>query len=265
MVAAAGDRPASLEAVGAGFDLDGTSLLHPVSLRFEPGRFYGLIGHNGSGKSTFLRLLARQERPTRGEIRLHDRPLDALGARAFAQEVAYLPQTLPAATGLTVRELVAFGRYPWHGPLGRLAAEDRERIAGALHLAGIADFAERRIETLSGGERQRAWIAMLVAQDSGFLLLDEPTSALDLAQQVEVLRLLRSLTREKSIGVVAVLHEINMAARFCDELIALRQGSLCEHGAPAAIMREDVLAGIYDVPMCVMAHPETGAFIGIPR
>lgn len=265
MVAPSAEDGASLEAVGAGFDLDGRALLQPLSLRLAAGRFYALIGHNGSGKSTFLKLLARQDRPTRGEIRLGGVPVERYKARLFAQRVSYLPQTVPAGTGLTVRELVAFGRYPWHGALRRLGPEDRDRIAAALRLADLDGFADRRVETLSGGERQRSWIAMLIAQDSGFVLLDEPTSALDLAQQVEVLRLLRALTRERNVGIVAVLHDINMAARFCDELIALRDGALCHRGLPGEIMREDVLADIYDVPMSVMIHPETGAFIGMPR
>lgn len=253
------------DVVQAGFAVEGRALLHPLSLDLARGQFYGLIGHNGSGKSTFLKLLARQERPTGGEIRFDGVPLPEWGARALAQRVSYLPQTLPSGTGLSVREIVAFGRYPWHGPLGRLGAQDRERIGAALQLAGLADFAERRIDTLSGGERQRAWIAMLIAQDSDFLLLDEPISALDLAQQVEVLRLLHGLTRERGVGIVAVLHDINMASRFCDRLIALRGGRLSRQGDPAEIMREDVLAGLYDVPMSVIVHPETGGLVGFPR
>lgn len=257
--------PASYEARDLTFDAEGRRILGPLGLRLEPGRFTGLIGHNGSGKSTLLKLLARQERPTGGEVRYAGTPLEAWGARALARQVAYLPQALSPATGLTVRELVGFGRYPWHGPLGRPGGEDRAQVAEALRLTDTARFADRLVDTLSGGERQRAWIAMLVAQGPRFVLLDEPISALDLAQQVEVLRLLADLARERGVGVVAVLHDINMAARFCDELVALNDGRLQVRGPPAAIMREDVLAGIFGVPMHVMSHPGTGGLIGLPR
>ena len=250
---------------GAAFSVGGRELLAPLSLTLEPGRFHGLIGHNGSGKSTFLKLLARQERPTAGAVSLGGIPLADWGARAFARAVAYLPQATPAATGLTVAELVAFGRYPWHGPLRRAAPEDRAKVAQALDLADVARFQDRLVDTLSGGERQRAWIAMLVAQDSGFVLLDEPTSALDLAQSVEVMRLLHRLTRERGVGVVAVLHDINAAAEHCDALVALHGGRLLHAGPPDAIMREPVLEEIYGLPMTVVAHPRTGHPVGLPK
>jgi ferric hydroxamate transport system ATP-binding protein len=257
--------PARFEVREAAFRVDGRALLAPLSLTFEPGRFHGLIGHNGSGKSTFLKLLGRQERPSAGEIRLGGVPLAAWGSRAFARAVAYLPQTTPPATGLTVRELVAFGRYPWHGPLRRASAADRAKVEEALTLADVARFADRLVDTLSGGERQRAWIAMLVAQDSGFVLLDEPTSALDLAQAVEVMALLRRLTRARGVGVVAVLHDINMAARFCDDIVALHGGTLQHAGPPDAIMQPAVLQDIYGLPMAVLPHPRTGVPVGLPQ
>jgi ferric hydroxamate transport system ATP-binding protein len=257
-------RPAFMVA-GAAFSAGGRQLLAPLDLTLEPGRFHGLIGHNGSGKSTFLKLLARQERPSLGAIRLGGRPLPEWGARAFARAVAYLPQSTPAAAGLTVAELVAFGRYPWHGPLRRPSAADRERIEEAMALADVAGFRDRLVDTLSGGERQRAWIAMLVAQDAGFVLLDEPTSALDLAQSVEVLALLRRLTRERGVGVVAVLHDVNAAAGCCDAMIALHGGRLLHAGPPDALMREAVLEEIYGLPMTVIAHPRSGAPVGLPR
>lgn len=257
--------PARFEVAQAAFRIEGRTLLAPLDRTFEPGRFHGLIGHNGSGKSTFLKLLGRQERPSAGEIRLGGLPLPAWGARAFARAVAYLPQTTPPATGLTVRELVAFGRYPWHGPLRRPSATDRAKVEEALTLADVARFADRLVDSLSGGERQRAWIAMLVAQDAGFVLLDEPTSALDLAQAVEVMALLRRLARERGVGIVAVLHDINMAARFCDDIVALHGGALLHAGPPAAIMRPDVLQDIYGLPMAVLPHPRTGVPVGLPR
>jgi len=173
----------------------------------------------------------------------------------LAREVAYLPQVLPPATGLTVGELAALGRYPWHGALGRFTEEDRKQVEEALRLTDMALFADRLVDTLSGGERQRAWLAMLVAQNSGCLLLDEPISALDIAHQIEVLTLLQDLCRGRGLCVVAVLHDVNMAARFCDELVALRGGRLVAQGGPEDIMRPDTLAAIYGVRMGVMRHP----------
>ena len=140
--------------------------------------------------------------------------------------MAYLPQQLPAAEGMTVRELVAVGRYPWHGALGRFGANDRQLVEEAISLVGLKPFANRPVDSLSGGERQRARLAMMVAQDSRCLLLDEPTSALDIAHRVEVLALIQRLSRERDLTVIAVLHDINMAARYCDHLVALRGGEM---------------------------------------
>ncbi|MFC0267432.1 ATP-binding cassette domain-containing protein [Kushneria aurantia] len=239
----------------ASFEVAGKCLLAPTSLSCGEGQVYGLIGHNGSGKSTLLKLLARQQPASRGEIRLDGRALHTWGSREFARQVAYLPQHLPAADGLTGRELVAFGRYPWHGLLGRTRREDRRHIDRALALTHTEAFAERPVDTLSGGERQRVWLAMLIAQGSRCLLLDEPLAALDIAHQVEVLALVRRLCRELNLCVVVVLHDVNMAARYCDRLLALRQGQLLAGGSPDEMMCATTLEAIYGIPMQVMPHP----------
>nr|AAA82617.1 orf1 [Azotobacter vinelandii] len=144
------------------FHLAGRRLLQQISLQLPQGQTVGLIGHNGSGKSTLVKLLARQLEPTGGRLRLDGRPLNEWPEREFARHVAYLPQRLPAVENLTVRELVGFGRYPWHGPLGRFGADDRLHVERALELTGAAGFAERPAERLSDGERQRVWLAMLL-------------------------------------------------------------------------------------------------------
>lgn len=239
------------------FSVAGRTLLAPLTLKLPATRVVGLLGHNGSGKSTLIKLLARQQPVTSGIIRFEGQPLDAWAGRAFARKVAYLPQQTPSAAGMRVRELVALGRYPWHGALGRFGTRDRERVADAMALTETDHFADRLVDSLSGGERQRVWIAMLVAQDAECLLLDEPTSALDVAHQVEVLGLVQRLSRERGIGVVVVLHDINMAARFCDEVIALHTGRLVARGAPDAIMTAATLEAIYGLPMGILAHPDT--------
>lgn len=241
------------------------TLLQPLTLTLAPRRVIGLIGHNGSGKSTLVKLLARQQAPASGEIRFENTPLGDWQGRALARKIAYLPQHTPPAAGLRVRELVRFGRYPWHGPLGRFSAQDLARVDEAMELTGVSRFADRLVDTLSGGERQRVWLAMLVAQDADCLLLDEPIAALDVAHQVEVLSLVQSLSRTRGLGVVVVLHDINMAARFCDEIVALRGGRLCARGTPAELMTSERLEDIYGIAMVVMPHPQTGEPVCVVR
>lgn len=243
----------------ASFAVGGRTILPPLTMALEPGRFYGLVGPNGSGKSTLLKLLARQQEPAAGSIRFSGRPLDSYGTRDFARCVAYMPQFTPPAEGMNVRELAGLGRFPWHGALGRFSAEDEDKVTRALAQTSLTALAERMVDSLSGGERQRAWLAMMLAQDTRCLLLDEPTSALDLAHQVEILALVRTLSREQGLTIVAVLHDINMAASFCDELIALRQGGIVARGAPELILEPTVLDSIYGLAMGITRHPQTGA------
>jgi ferric hydroxamate transport system ATP-binding protein len=240
------------------FAIGRRTLVGPVTLQLERGRVYGLIGHNGSGKSTLIKLLARQQAPSSGSIIFAGRPLADWRAREFARVLAYLPQTTPAATGLTVRELAALGRYPWHGALGRFSAVDQRHVDEALALTDMVGFADRLVDELSGGERQRAWIAMLVAQDAGVMFLDEPISALDIAHQEEVLGLVRQLSQKRGLCVVMVLHDPNMAARHCDELIALKEGKLLTQGTPQEMMKGEVLKRIFGVEMGVFTHPVSG-------
>ena len=241
------------------FSVPGRTLLAPLTLTFPQGKFCGLIGHNGSGKSTLLKMLGRHQPPSGGTLRLNDKPLGQWESKAFAREVAYMPQQLPPAEGMTVQELVAIGRYPWHGALGRFRHHDREAVEQAIAMVGLNAFAHRLVDSLSGGERQRAWLAMMMAQETRCLLLDEPTSALDIAHQVEVLALIKRLSAERGLTVVAVLHDINVAARYCDHLIALREGQMIAEGSPQAMMQGPVLEKIYGIPMGVLPHPGGGA------
>jgi ferric hydroxamate transport system ATP-binding protein len=235
------------------------SILAPLTFRFPGIGVTGLLGQNGSGKSTLLKILARQLTPTGGTVTYAGKTLDSWGGRDFARSVAYLPQYTPLAAGLQVRELVALGRYPWHGAFGRFGSRDRQKVDEALELTATDSVAERLVDTLSGGERQRVWLAMLLAQDARLLLLDEPISALDVAHQVEVLGLVRRLSLEKGLGVIVVIHEINLAARYCDSMIALKQGRLISHGPPSEFMTAARLQEIYDIPMGVFPHPDSGA------
>lgn len=258
-------HPALYDVDGVDCTIGGRRIVLGLSFRLEPGRIHGLVGPNGSGKSTLIRMLARQQAPSAGRIRFLGDELRHFGDRDFARAVAYMPQFTPAAEGLTVRELVALGRFPWHGALGRFGAGDAAKVAEALSDTGLDPLADRLVDSLSGGERQRVWLAMMIAQDARCLLLDEPTSALDIAHQVEMLGLVRTLSRARGIGAVIVLHDINMAARLCDEILALRNGMLIAKGPPEAIMTSDVLAGIYGIAMGILPHPATGQPIGYVR
>lgn len=243
---------------GIGFSVAGQTILRDITLNFPQGVVTALLGHNGSGKSTLMKIMARQLAPGSGRVVCDGRPLAAFDHRAFARAVAWLPQDPGTAAELTVREVVAAGRYPWHGPLGRFSDEDRAKVTSALEVTGMTGFAERALATLSGGERQRAWLGMLIAQDSRCLLLDEPTAALDIAHQIEVLSLIRQLSHEHGLAVVIVMHDVNMAARFCDRIHALKAGEVVASGAPAEILTPAVLEKIYGVAMDVLPRPGHG-------
>lgn len=243
--------------------LQNKTLLHPLTMSLPAKRTVGLIGHNGSGKSTLLKILARLQTPSDGDVSFCGKSLSTWGNREFARGLAYLPQNTPPASGMLVRELVALGRYPWHGALGRFSKIDQQKVDEAIELTDIAPFLDRLVDTLSGGERQRVWLAMLVAQDAHCLLLDEPISALDVAHQIEVLSLVQRLSHEKGLGVIVVLHDVNMAARFCDDIVALHSGRLIARGRPDEIMTSDSLQKIYGVSMDVITHPATGRQVAL--
>ncbi|AWW34095.1 Fe3+-hydroxamate ABC transporter ATP-binding protein FhuC [Mannheimia varigena] len=241
----------------ATFDIPTRRLLHPISLQFERGKVYGLIGHNGSGKSTLIKLLAKQNPYSSGRITFNQKELNEWSNREFAKQVAYLPQHLPQATNLTARELIAMGRYAWNGLFGRNKAEDNAAIERALSLTHTEKFADQLVDVLSGGERSRIWLAMLLAQQSQFLLLDEPLAALDIAHQIEVMQLVQKLAHELNLGIIIVIHDINLASGYCDHLIALYSGRLLAEGNSHQIVNSPSLKAIYGIDLNVIEHPET--------
>ena len=212
------------EMKSASFAVNDRTLLHPTDLCFEQGKVYGLIGHNGSGKSTLLKLLARQQPLSDGEIRFDDKPLPAWGRATSPVRWPICPSICRApktCSGGSWWRWVA----TWRGLLGRMGVEDHRQVERAIALTHTERFADRLVDTLSGGERGRVWLAMLLAQESRFILLDEPLAALDVAHQVEVLTLVKQLSRQLKLGVIIVIHDINMASRFCDRLVALHSYS----------------------------------------
>ena len=241
---------------GVGFSAEKKVILSGIDLDVGSGTVSGLVGPNGSGKSTLLKIIARQVAPTSGTVAWDGVPAGDWSNRAFARHVSYMPQFTPGADGMTVRELVALGRFPWHGTLGRFGEKDARAVEEAIIRTELEDFADRRVDEMSGGERQRAWIAMMLAQDARCLILDEPTSALDLAHQASVLSLMRSLAEERGLTVIVVLHDINLAARYCDAITALSCGRVLMSGPPSEIMQADALRRIFGVEMGVFEHPQ---------
>jgi len=242
----------------------GRPVVESVSLEIEPGEMVAIVGPNGSGKSTLLRGMSRLQKPDSGQVLLGESDIRAMGAREVARTLAILPQSPDAGSDLTVRELVWRGRYPHQGILQRATTADNEAVDWALTAADLHDFADRALGSLSGGERQRAWIALALAQQPRVLLLDEPTSFLDIQHQVEVMHLLRRLNRE-GMTVVAVLHDLVLAGRFADRIIALRQGRVVFDGAPLDVLKPEPLQYVFNVPMVVLTDPDTGMPIPLSR
>lgn len=235
---------------------DGRPVLRVGRLALGEDGVTAVLGHNGSGKSTLLSLLARQDRPDAGRITFNGQDVATFRQRDLARQVAYLPQRLPPVAGLTVRELVCLGRFPWRGALGRWRPADHVAVDQAMAETGCAPLADQLADTASGGERQRAWIAMLLAQDAPVLLLDEPTAALDLVHCYEVMQLLQRLSRDAGRRVIVILHDINLAARYADRIVALKDGEVAFDGPPEALLEPAELKRIYGVEMTLLVHPD---------
>jgi iron complex transport system ATP-binding protein len=239
-------------------------VIEQLSLALPTGKITALVGPNGCGKSTLLRALARLLKPAGGVVFLDGAQVAHMPTRALARKLGILPQSPVAPEGLSVKDLVAQGRYPYQGFLDGWSREDEASVEDAMRATGIADVASRPVETLSGGQRQRAWVAMTLAQRTEYLLLDEPTTYLDMQHQVEVLDLLYELNRERGCTVVMVLHDLNHAARSADHLVALRNGVVYVEGAPSAVVEREMIRAVFGVECHVMPDPLTGAPFCIP-
>lgn len=243
-------------------------IVEDLDLDVPAERVTAIIGANGCGKSTLLRGLTRQLAPRAGSIEVLGRDAARVSARDYARTVALLPQHPVAPEGMTVAQLVARGRHPHRGLLGGRAAGDDAAIASALERTDLVELAEREAGTLSGGQRQRAWLALVLAQQTPVVLLDEPTSYLDLSHQVEVLDLVRALPDPRGGGratVVAVLHELNLAARSADHIVAMAAGRVVAQGTPGEVIVPEVLAEVFGLDADVVADPLLGHPVVLPR
>ncbi|MFD5319582.1 ABC transporter ATP-binding protein [Streptomyces sp. NPDC127098] len=236
-----------------------------LDLEIPGGVVTALVGPNACGKSTALRALARLLRPSAGAVHLDGADIARLPARELAQRLALLPQSPAAPDGITVRDLVARGRTPHQRWWRQWSREDEAVVDAALAATGSAELADRSIDELSGGQRQRVWIAMALAQDTGVLLLDEPTTYLDLAHQVDVLELVAGLNRDDGRTVVMVLHELNLACRYADHLIAMRDGRVVAAGPPGEIVTPELVADVFGLRAAVIACPVAGTPLVIPE
>ncbi|CAL9329075.1 ABC transporter ATP-binding protein [Streptomyces sp. enrichment culture] len=236
-------------------DFSGARVVQDISLRAGSGQFVGLVGPNGSGKSTVLRCVYRALRPTAGVVRIDGDDLPAMSTRESARRLAALPQESAAEFDFTVAEVVAMGRVPHQGALARDTDEDRRTCAAALDGVGAGHLAGRGFLTLSGGEKQRVLIARALAQQPRVMVLDEPTNHLDIAQQLEVL----SLVRGSGLTVLTALHDLNLAALHCDLLHVVDGGRIVASGAPHDVLTPDLLAEVFGVRAHRVPHPETGA------
>ncbi|HEV7805761.1 MAG TPA: ABC transporter ATP-binding protein [Solirubrobacteraceae bacterium] len=225
------------------FAYDGTLVLDGVDLRARPGEVVGLIGPNGSGKTTLLRILYDALTPRAGLVSLDDAPVASLGPRDLARRVGVVAQEAPPELPITVAEMVLLGRSVHRGAFQRYTLHDRRLAAAALSRVHMRQFADRGFGALSGGERQRVLIARTLAQESDHLLLDEPTNHLDIRHQHDVLGLVRTL----EVTTIVVLHDLNLAARYCDRLILLQRGDVACCGTPAEVLTADVLEPVYEV------------------
>jgi iron complex transport system ATP-binding protein len=255
------DRPAEtairMEGVtksfGAGVALQG------VGFTVRRGECLGILGPNGSGKSTLLRVMSGVEAPGAGTVEIEGQPVASYGRKALARRLAVLQQDALPPVGFTVRDVVEMGRYPYQSWLGDDEPEAEALIDGIMKRLGLEALAGRSVEKLSGGEKQRVALAKVMAQQPRLLLLDEPTTYLDIGYQLQMMDYIKSWQREAGLTVVAVLHDVNLAAQYCDRLLVMRQGRIVAEGRPEQIVRGELIDEVYGTEPIVLAHPDSGA------
>lgn len=245
----------STEQLGIGYG--DRVIVEDLNISIPKGKITTLIGPNGCGKSTILKTMSRIMRSHAGAVYLNGKAIHKMSTKDIAKDMAILPQTPEAPSGLTVYELVSYGRFPHQSGFGRLNDEDRQIIKWALEETGMAEFADRPIEALSGGQRQRVWIAMALAQGTELLLLDEPTTYLDLAHQLEILQLLDRLNKEQGRTILMVIHDLNHAARFSHYMIALKKGTVIREGTALEVMTPDILKQVFQIDAEIVTDPRT--------
>jgi len=235
-----------------------TTIINNLDVEVPDGKVTSIIGPNGCGKSTLLKALSRLLSIKDGAIHLDGQSIHAQSTKEIAKKIAILPQSPEVADGLTVGELVSYGRFPHQKGFGRLTAEDKKEIDWALSVTDTSEFRHRSINDLSGGQRQRVWIAMALAQRTDIIFLDEPTTYLDICHQLEILELVQKLNKEQGCTIVMVLHDINQAIRFSDHLIAMKEGNIVANGTTQEVLTKDILEKVFNIDVVLDEDPRTG-------
>ena len=258
-----GDR-ARLSAAGLTLGYDARDIVHDLDVEIPNGSFTVIVGANACGKSTLLRALARLLTPRTGSVVLDGRDIHTRRTKDVARTIGLLPQSSIAPDGITVADLVARGRHPHQSAFRQWSRDDERAVAEALEETGTTDLSGRRVDELSGGQRQRVWVAMALAQQTDILLLDEPTTFLDIAHQYELLELFLQLNVQHERTIVAVLHDVNQAARYATNLIAMRDGRIVAEGSPAEIVTAELVHEVFGLPAHIMTDPIAGTPLIVP-
>ncbi|WP_042478570.1 ABC transporter ATP-binding protein [Bacillus ndiopicus] len=244
-----------IESLRIGYD--NKTIVQDLSLQIPDGKITTIIGSNGCGKSTLLKAITRILKHESGRVILDGRSISEMNTKDLAKELAILPQSPESAHGLTVEELVSYGRFPYQKGFGNLSQKDKAMIDWALKVTKTEDYRLQSVDALSGGQRQRVWIAMSLAQETNIIFLDEPTTYLDMAHQLEVLELLDKLNKEEERTIVMVLHDLNQAARFSDYIVALSKGELVKFGAAEEVIVPEVLEKVFNIDAVIGKDPRT--------
>lgn len=239
-------------------------IVHDLNITIPHGKIIALVGANGSGKSTILKTMARLMKPTSGGVTLDGQLIHKKSTKEVAKDLAILPQNPSAPDGLTVYELISYGRFPHHKGMGTLTKEDRKVIHWAIEVTGMSGFYNRSVDQLSGGQRQRAWIAMALAQQTDILFLDEPTTFLDMAHQLEVLQLLKQLNEQEGRTIIMVVHDLNHATKYAHHVIAIKEGTVVSSGESNEVVTQDVLRKVFGIEADIITDPRTGKPICLP-
>ncbi|QBI56223.1 ABC transporter ATP-binding protein [Streptomonospora litoralis] len=257
--------PTTLAAADLSLGYRSGTVVDRVSVTLPPEQVTVIVGPNGCGKSTLLRGLARLLKPQGGAVLLDGSDIARLPAKSLARQLGLLPQQPVAPDGITAADLIARGRHPHQRWFRQFGDTDAEAISAAMAATGVTDLADRPIEELSGGQRQRVWIALALAQDPDVMLLDEPTTYLDLAHQVEVLELLTDVDTRSGRTIVLVLHDLDLAGRYADHLIVMKDGEVAAQGPPSEVVTADTVESVFSLPCTVIGDPLTGTPIVLPR
>ena len=249
----------SIETDNLSIAYEDNTIVKDFNIKIPTGKITIIIGPNGCGKSTALKAIGRILKPKSGIVRLYGDNIDSLTTKEVARKMAILPQSPQAPAGLTVKELVSYGRFPHLQGFAKPNSDDKNIIKWALEVTKLINLENVPVDSLSGGQRQRVWIAMALAQQTDLILLDEPTTYLDLSYQLEVLKLLHNLNRKEGCTVAMVLHDLNLASRFADYMIAIRDGVIIHHGKPQEVMTAEVLKDTFNIDAMIAMDPRTGS------